>query len=139
MRIAVAYDKGMIGEHFGHAEMFAIYEYQDADVNRCTKRLVETKELHGHQAMADLMLSERVDAVISGGMGAEAKSALLRYGIVPIAGFAGNADDAADLLILGQLPIFEDGGSCSGGCAGCSGCGDGGCECGDDCDCGCGG
>ena len=139
MRIAVAYDKGMIGEHFGHAEMFAIYEYQDADVNRCTKRLVETKELHGHQAMADLMLSERVDAVISGSMGAEAKSALLRCGIVPIAGFAGNADDAADLLILGQLPIFEDGGSCSGGCAGCSGCGDGGCECGDDCDCGCGG
>ena len=139
MRIAVAYDKGMIGEHFGHAEMFAVYDYQDADVNRCTKHLVETTGLHGHRDMAELMRRERVDAVISGNMGAEAKSALLHLGIVPIAGFEGSADDAADLLILGQLPIFEDGGSCSGGCAGCSGCGDGGCECGDDCDCGCGG
>ena len=44
MRIAVAYQDGQIGEHFGHAEMFAIYEYADADVNRCTKRLVETKD-----------------------------------------------------------------------------------------------
>ena len=136
MRIAVAYDNGEIGEHFGHAEMFAIYEYQNADVNQCTKRLVETKDLHGHQQMAELMLRERVDAVISGNMGAEAKSALLRFGIVPIAGFAGNADDAADLLILGQLPILDGAGGCSGSCSGCSGCSDGGCDCGDECGCG---
>ena len=136
MRIAVAYDKGLIGEHFGHAEMFAIYDYPNADVERCTKRLVETVGLHGHQDMAELMRRERVDAVISGNMGAEAKSALLRLGIVPIAGYEGSADDAADLLILGQLPLFDEGGGCSGSCGGCSGCGEGGCGCGDDCDCG---
>ena len=135
MRIAVAYDKGLIGEHFGHAEMFAVYDYPNADVNQCTKRLVETVGLHGHQDMAELMLRERVDAVISGNMGAEAKSALLRFGIVPIAGYAGKADDAADLLILGQLPLFDEGGGCSGSCGGCSGCGEGGCGCGDDCGC----
>ena len=27
MRIAVAYDNGEIGLHFGHAEMFAVYDY----------------------------------------------------------------------------------------------------------------
>ena len=102
-------------------------------MNRCTKKLVETGDRHGHQAMAELMREEKVDAVISGNMGGEAKAALLSMGIVPIAGFAGSADDAADLLILGQLPLMGEGG-CSGGCAGCSGChGDDGCDCG----CGC--
>ena len=134
MRIAVAYRDGEIFEHFGHAEMFAIYDYADADVNRCTKKLVETGERHGHQAMADLMRDERIDAVIAGNMGGEAKAALLSYGIVPITGYCGSADDAADLLILGQLPLVE-GGACAGGCGGCSGChSDEGCDCG--CDCG---
>ena len=135
MRIAVAYKDGEIFEHFGHAELFAIYDYAEADVNRCTKKLVETGDRQGHQAMADLMREERVDAVIVGNMGGEAKAALLRYGIVPITGYCGNADDAADLLILGQLPLL-DGGACSGGCGGCSGCqGDTDCGCG--CGCGC--
>lgn len=136
MRIAVAYQDGEIGEHFGHAKLFAIYDYAEADVNRCTKKLVETGDRHGHQAMAELMREEKVDAVISGNMGGEAKAALLSMGIVPIAGFAGSADDAADLLILGQLPLMGESGGCSGGCAGCSGChGDEPCDCG--CDCGC--
>ena len=72
MRIAVAYQDGQIGEHFGHAKMFAIYEYEDADVNHCTKRLIETGDRHGHEAMAELMRDEKVDAVITGNMGGEA-------------------------------------------------------------------
>ena len=139
MRIAVAYDNGEIGLHFGHAEMFAVYDYEDGDVSRCTKTLVETGECHGHQDMADLMRDEKVDAVISGNMGGEAKAALLSLGIVPIAGFEGPADLAADLLVLGRLPIGGgenfSGGGCAGGCSGCSGCGPEGC--GPDCNCGC--
>ena len=136
MRIAVAYRDGEIDEHFGHAGMFAIYDYQDADVNRCIKQLLETGERHCHQAMADLLHEHKVDAVIAGSMGGEAKAALLSLGIIPIAGFAGSADDAADLLILGQLPILGEGGACSGGCGGCSGCGSD-CDCGPECGCGC--
>ena len=139
MRIAVAYDNGDIGLHFGHAEMFAVYDYEDGDVSRCVKTLVETGERHGHQAMAELMREEKVDAVISGNMGGEAKAALLSLGIVPIAGFEGPADLAADLLVLGRLPIGGgenfSGGGCAGGCSGCSGCGPEGC--GPDCSCGC--
>ena len=101
MRIAVAYQDGQIGEHFGHAKMFAIYEYEDADVNRCTKRLVETGDRHGHEAMAELMRDEKVDAVITGNMGGEAKAALLSLGIVPVAGFAGPADDRLQRLLHG--------------------------------------
>ncbi len=123
MRIAVSYHDGEIGEHFGHAEMFAIYDYEDADVNRCIKQLLETGDRQGHQAMAELMQQYHVDAVISGQMGGEAKAALLSLGIVPITGFAGSADDAADMLILGQLPILQGEGFCSGGCTGCGECG----------------
>jgi predicted Fe-Mo cluster-binding NifX family protein len=130
MRIAVAYQDGQIGEHFGHAKMFAIYDYEDADVNRCTKRLIETGDRHGHEAMAELMRDEKVDAVITGNMGGEAKAALLSMGIIPIAGYRGSADDAADMLILGELPILQGEGMCAGGCTGCGecgGCGDFGC------------
>jgi predicted Fe-Mo cluster-binding NifX family protein len=134
MIIAVAYDNGQIGEHFGHAEMFAIYDYKDSDINNCTKRLVDCSDRHGHQAMADLMRDNSVDAVLTGNMGTEAKRVLLSYGIVPVVGYCGDADTAADMLITGRLPILgEDAGSCSGGCGGCSGCGH---DEGEDCGCG---
>ena len=136
MKVAIAYDNGKIYMHFGHAKMFAIYEY-GAGLQDCTKRLIETTELHGHVAMAELMKKEKVDAVMSGSMGAEAKALLLSYGIVPVAGFQGDADTAADLLVTGQLPIDPDGGACGGGCGGCGG------SCHHDengaCDCGCSG
>ena len=149
MRIAVAYKDGEIFGHFGHFEMFAIYDYENADVDKCTKRLVETAGREGHKAMSDLMREEKVDAVIAGNMGGEAKALLLSYGIVPVVGYCGNADDAADLLLTGRLPIIDPGagmgfGGCSGSCGSCGGCGgDEGCGCGDgedgDCGCGCGG
>ncbi|MBQ9687394.1 MAG: NifB/NifX family molybdenum-iron cluster-binding protein [Oscillospiraceae bacterium] len=135
MRIAVAYDNGEIYGHFGHAAMFAVYDYVNADVNQCTKILVDASDRQGHAAMSELMREEKVDAVICGNMGPEAKAALLSSGIVPIVGYCGSADDAADLLILGQLPIDPGeayGGGCGGGCS----CGDA-CNCGPECGCGC--
>ena len=137
MKIAVTYKDGEIYEHFGHCETFAIYDYEQADVNQVTKVLVDCSDRHGHQAMADLMRQQGVDAVICGNMGAEARALLLTYGIIPVAGYCGDADTAADLLITGQLPVFDDAGACGGGCGGgCGGCGgddEGGCGCG----CGC--
>lgn len=140
MKIAVSYDEGNIGLHFGHAGAFALYNYpDDQDVMVCEKTIVDCSELHGHQQMADLMKDNGVDAVITGQMGAEAKALLLSYGIVPVAGYQGDADTAADMLITGQLPIIDGGGACGGGCGGCGGCGG---ECSHDeegnCGCGCG-
>ena len=39
MIIAVAWDKGNIGEHFGHATMFAIYNYAENNAEQCEKKL----------------------------------------------------------------------------------------------------
>ena len=127
MKVAVAYDKGEIYGHFGHCETFAFYEYGEY-VSDCTKTRMETGDRQGHEAMAELMREQGVDAVICGNMGGEAKAALLSLGIVPIVGYSGDADTAADLLVTGQLPIEAGGGcGCGGGCS----CGDAGCNCGD--------
>ena len=133
IRIAVSYKDGEIFEHFGHSEMFAIYEFDEHDLRDSTKRLVEAASLHGHKDMADLLKREEADAVICGQMGDDARSLLLSYGIIPVPGYCGDADTAAELLVTGQLP-GPDGG-CGGNCSGCSGChgGDedeGGCSCG---------
>lgn len=137
MIIAVSYDGGEIGAHFGHAECFAIYNYENADVNECSKVLIDATALHGHQQMADLMKENNVDAVICQKMGGEAKSILLSYGIIPVTGYQGDADTAADMLITGTLPVAEGGDcSCSGGCGGCCGGHDEGESCGGGCGCG---
>ena len=144
MKIAVSYKDGEIYEHFGHAECFAIYDFDLDDLNNSTKKLIDVSDRHGHQAMAELMKAEDVAAVLSGNMGGEAKALLLSYGIVPVVGYCGDADTAAEMLALGQLPIIPGGGDCGGGCGGgCSGCGgscgdaEGGCGCGGSCGCGC--
>ncbi len=141
IRIAVSYKDGEIYEHFGHSELFAIYEFDEHDLSASSKKLVDTSAMHGHKDMAELMKREKIDAVICGQMGDEARSLLLSYGIIPVPGYCGDADTAAELLVTGELPT-SDGGACSGGCGGCSGChgGDGGeesCGCGGGCGCGC--
>ena len=137
MLIAVAYQDGEIYEHFGHCQTFALYEYGEY-VSDCTKRLIDTSDLSGHHQMAEKMKSLGVDAVIAGNMGGEAKAELLSAGIVPIAGYSGDADTASDLLVTGQLPInSSEGCGCAGGCSCGGSCGteDG---CGGGCSCGCG-
>lgn len=139
MIIAVSYKDNEIYDHFGKAELFAIYETNADKSEMLTKRLIEVPE-QGHDAVADLMKANNVDAVIVGDIGPAARAALANYGIIAYAGFCGNADDAAELLMRGQLPfISDDDGGCGGNCSSCGGgCGD---AFGDasDCGCGCGG
>lgn len=135
MKIAVAYNNGLINEHFGHCECFAIYDFNGFEIEDHTKTLIDCSDKHGHTDMANLMRDNDVAAVIVGHMGEEARSLLLSYGIVPVAGYTGPADDAAVLLMTGQLPILDGAGACGGGCGGCGG----GCHGDDGEDCGCGG
>lgn len=145
IKIAIPYVDGEIGEHFGHAGMFAVYEANTETEKVESKKLVDASELHGHQQMADLMKAEGVDVLICGNLGAEARALLLQYSILPFAGYCGDADTAADMLIEGRLPMMPEGaGACGGGCGGCGGsCGGCGGGCGSDdddggCGCGCG-
>lgn len=78
MIIAVSYKDNEIFEHFGHAEMFAIYKTNDDNTEILSKEIVEVKET-GHQAVADLMDSLNVDAVIVGNIGVHARGGLLPH------------------------------------------------------------
>ena len=120
MVIAVAYKDNEIYEHFGHAEMFAIYKTNEDQTELVSKELVEVQE-SGHQAVADLMDSCGADVVIVGNIDPNARQTLAEYGIVAFAGFCGNSDDAAELMMRGQLPFLSDEGGCGGGCSGCHG------------------
>lgn len=131
MRIAVAYDNGSIFEMYNESGFFAIYDFENADVNKCRKHLVEVGEDKSAAALARLLKQEQAEVVICGMIDAASKGLLLSSGIIPLAGYRGNADIAADMLIEGTLPMFDAPGGCSGSCAGCSGCG------GDEGDCGC--
>ena len=137
MKVAVAYENGEIYGHFGHCPQFALYEYGEY-VSDCVKTLIDTSALSGHQAMADKMRELDADAVLCGNMGGEGKALLLSYGIVPIVGYTGDADTAADLLVTGRLPL-NPGEEAGGGCSCGGSCGDG-CSCGGSCggSCGCG-
>ena len=134
MKIAVAYNNGEINEHFGHCEYFAVYDYYGTYTNEVNKTLIDARDKSGHTDMVNLMKDNKIDVVIVGRMGEEARAMLLSDGIVPVTGYCGNADQAVELLVTGQLPMSGEGG-CGGGCGGCGG----GCHSdGDEGECGCG-
>lgn len=136
MKVAVAYNNGEIAENFGSCNIFASYNYTGEYVNECDKTLLECAPMSDPSAVAELLLENAVEAVICGNISPDAKNILLVKGVIPVSGFCGDADTAADMLVTGQLPIYD--GSESGGCSGCcSGCG-GGCGSGDEGSCGCG-
>ncbi|MGI5977496.1 MAG: NifB/NifX family molybdenum-iron cluster-binding protein [Candidatus Limivicinus sp.] len=143
MRVAIACKDGEINERFRPCQYYAVYEYEGADFDSCTKRLIDSSSAKNDDDMVQLMRNNHIDAVVAGNIGVEAKSLLLSGGIVPVSGYSGDTDSAADLLITGQLPADSGNqGGCSCGCGSCcGGCGeDGDCGCGghDDGDCGCG-
>ena len=139
MKVAVAYENGEICGSFGQCPVFALYEYGEY-VSDCRKILVEVAGQPGFEAAAALLREREVAAVIVGSMEPEARTLLMNSDILPVVGYSGDADTAADLLVTGQLPPSPERGGCSCGCGGS--CGEEGCGCGSgagDCGGSCGG
>lgn len=100
MKIAVTYENGTIFQHFGHTEQFKVYDIADGKV--ADAKVVST-EGSGHGALATLLSDLKVDTLICGGIGAGAQNALAEAGISLYGGVTGNADDAVDALLAGNL------------------------------------
>lgn len=138
MRIAVTYDNGNIFQHFGKTEFFKVYEVEDGKV--ISSEVIGSNG-SGHGALAGLLVGQSVDVVICGGIGGGAQAALAEAGIELCAGAQGDADQAVEAYLKGELVSFgancdhhgeghscghhEEEHSCEGGCSG--GCG-GGCQ-----------
>ena len=100
MIIAVTYEGGMIFQHFGHTAAFKIYEVENNEIK--SARVVETGG-SGHGALAGFLTEQGVDTLICGGIGGGAQMALADAGIKLYGGVSGDADDAVEALLAGEL------------------------------------
>lgn len=130
MKIAVTYNDGKVFEHFGHTEYFKVYDVENGSV--INSAVLKTDGL-GHGALAGFLESNSVDVLICGGIGSGAEAALMEQGIGICSGASGDADEAVDKFLKGELesegvncdhhssgePCASEG--CGGGCGGCGG------------------
>ena len=105
MRIAVTYENDNIFQHFGHTSQFKIYEVEAGKI--VSAEVVDTNG-SGHGALAGFLVMQRADAVICGGIGGGAQTALARMGIKLYGGCVGNCDNAVLALIEGKLDFNPD-------------------------------
>ena len=135
MKIAVAYEDGMVFQHFGHTEQFKVYDVAGGEVISAEMLGMDGS---GHEALAAFLKAHSVDVLICGGIGDGAQAALNEAGIELCAGAAGDADMAVAAYLRGELVDtgvncdhhgeghscgdFEEGEGCEGCSGGCSGC-----------------
>ena len=100
MKIAVTYDNGNIFQHFGKTEFFKVYEVED---NKVVSSEVIGSNGTGHGALAGLLADQDVDVLICGGIGGGAQSALEEAGVELCAGAQGDADQAVEAYLKGEL------------------------------------
>ena len=100
MRIAVTYENGEIFQHFGHTEQFKIYDVEDGKI--ISSKVVDAGG-SGYGALAGVLSALKVDALICGGIGGGAQNALAQAGIRLFGGVSGNADEAVNALLAGNL------------------------------------
>ena len=100
MKIAVTYDNGNIFQHFGKTEFFKVYEIED---NKVISSEVIGSNGTGHGALAGLLADQDVDVLICGGIGGGAQAALEEAGVEMCAGAQGDADQAVEAYLKGEL------------------------------------
>ena len=100
MRIAVTYEDGKVFQHFGKTEFFKVFEVED---NKVISSEVISSNGTGHGALAGLLAGQSVDVLICGGIGGGAKQALAEAGIKLFGGVTGNADEAVNSYLSGNL------------------------------------
>ena len=134
MKIAVPFSNGEVYQHFGHTEIFKLYEVEGGRVT--TIDIVDANG-SGHDALAGFLAGLSVNVLVCGGIGDGAQTALTAAGIEICSGAKGDADKAVEAYLRGELQSagvncdhhdHDDGEGCGSHCGGgCSGCG-GGCH-----------
>lgn len=105
MRIAVTYENGMIGQHFGHTEEFKLY---DVESGKIINEQVISSNGQGHGMLAGVLAEAQADVLLCGGIGMGARMALDEAGIVLIPGVEGDADAVVERYISGTLEFDPD-------------------------------
>ena len=100
MKIAVTYADGLVFQHFGHSQQFKIYHVEMGEI--LDAQVIDTGA-SGHGALAGLLQQQDVNLLICGGIGGGAQIALREAGIVVMGGVMGDADDAVEAFLAGEL------------------------------------
>ena len=96
----MTYENGSVFQHFGHTEQFKLYDVAGGKV--VSSQIVDTNG-SGHGALAGFLSQMKVNALICGGIGGGAQSALTEAGIRFYGGVSGSADAAVQALLDGSL------------------------------------
>ena len=78
MKLAVTYENGQVFQHFGHTENFKIYTVENGAI--VSSQVVSTGG-KGHGALGGFLRDQGVSALICGGIGGGARTALGNAGI----------------------------------------------------------
>lgn len=105
MKIAVTYENEEVFQHFGHTKKIKIYEIEGKLISNA--QVLDT-EGSGHGALAKFLSNNNVNALICGGIGSGARTALKDAGIELYPGVVGNADQAIKDFIEGNLKYNPD-------------------------------
>lgn len=105
MMIAVTYENGQVFQHFGHCEQFKLYQVEDGKV---LSSQVVSAVGSGHGALSGFLQAHQVDALICGGIGGGARTALAQAGIRLYPGVSGQADAQVEALLAGSLDFDPD-------------------------------
>ena len=120
MKIAIPCENGEVMQHFGHATEFTVYTIED--IKPIEKETV-TFDDTDHEKVAGGLKSRGVDLVICGNIGEGAHAAIDNAHMLLISGVTGNADEAVDSFLQGNLELMTgDSSASAGGCGG--GCGE---------------
>lgn len=105
MRIAVTFEDGMVGQHFGRTEQFKIYDIADDEVKGA--QIIDTNG-SGHGALAGFLRAAEVETLICGGIGKGARAALQELGIKLLPGADGDADTVVNDYLADRLNYDPD-------------------------------
>ena len=100
MKIAVACEKNIVSEHFGHCEGFDIYEVENKNILK--KEYIQNP---GHRPgyLPVFLKGLNVDIIISGGMGSTAQELFGQNNIEVIVGTLGLSDEVVQKYINGEI------------------------------------
>lgn len=99
-KIAVASDKGMVTEHFGHCENFIIFDTENEQIIK-----QETLANPGHKPgfLPNFLADYGVDLIISGGMGGGAIDIFNERNVEVLVGAKGSAKEVVEAYLQGSL------------------------------------
>ena len=103
MKIAIPCENGEVMQHFGHATEFTVYTIED--IKPIEKETVTVDDTD-HEKVAGGLKSRGVDLVICGNIGEGAHAAIDNAHMLLISGVTGNADEAVDSFLQGNLELM---------------------------------